>query len=270
MIRIINEEKIVSDLVENNKSINQDTIIKIRCYIKYLKHEKNSKKEIRNKLDKLMLDNYEGFIMADWDKLLQSMVNKYSKCKNSEYKKVNDEILIYESELKTITEIGDLNWFKDVEIEKVLFIMLVLAKMNDSEWVNYTSEEIFKLARFKYKTKSDLRKIQREKLIYDLAKFKDNKILEVTNYGKHPSIKLLFTNQEGDVAIKLKLEDIENIIVEYLNWIKKDNYTYCEVCGKEIQAKSSTHKYCSRCKKTKELENTRERVKKHRKCNGSE
>ena len=272
MVKIINEEKIAKELIKNNKLINDDTLVKIRCYIKHLKHEGLSKREIRNELDNFMMDNYKGFIMADWDKLLQSMVNKYSKAKNCEYRKTNDDIVIYKNELKTITEIGDLSGFRDIEIEKILFIMLILAKINDSVWVNYTSEEIFKLARFKYKTKTDIRMIQREKLIYDLANFKDNKILKVTNYGKSPSIELLFLKKEEKediVEMNLKIEDIENIIVKYLDWRNKENYNYCEVCGKEIINKRKGTKYCNKCKRLKELENTRKRVERHRKCNGS-
>lgn len=249
MIKIINEEIVAKELIENNKLINEDTITKIRCYIKYLKHDGITKREIRNKLDKFMMDNYKGFIMADWDKILQRMVNKYSKHKNSEYRKANDEIVIYKSELKLISEVGDLSGFRDIEIEKVLFIMLVLAKIHDSRWVNYTSEEIFKLARFKYKTKADVRIIQREKLIYDLANFKDNKILKVTNYGKSPSLELLFIEESGEVEIKLKTDDINNIIIEYLKWRKKENYTYCVECGKEISSITKPKKYCNKCLK---------------------
>lgn len=256
MIKLINEETIANELINNSKTINEDTITKIRCYIKYLKHENITKREIRNKLDEFMMNNYNGFIMADWDKLLQSMVNKYSKCKNSKYRKANDDIEIYRSELKLISEVGDLSGFRDIEIEKVLFIMLVLAKINDSKWVNYTSEEIFKLARFKYKTKSDVRMIQREKLIYDLANFKDNKILKVTNYGKSPSIELLFVKEEGEVDIKLKIKDIDNIIVEYLKWREKEDYTYCEVCGKEVKGRTKPPKYCNKCARKINIEKT--------------
>lgn len=270
MVKIINEKIIAEELVKNNKLINDDTLTKIRCYIKYLKTQKISKREIRNQLDDLMLKNYDGFIMADWDELLQRMVNKYSKSKYCEYKKTNDEVAIYESELKTISEIGDLSGFRDIEIEKILFIMLVLAKINDSVWVNYTSEEIFKLARFKYKTKSDIRMMQREKLIYDLANFKDNKILKVTNYGKSPSMELLFLkqkNKEDEIEMNLKIEDIENIIVKYLDWRNKEDYNYCKVCGKEIINKRKDTKYCNKCSRNKQLEKQRLSMKKLRNKN---
>ena len=254
MIKFIDEEKVANDLVKNKSLINTDTLTKLRCYIKYLKNNKTSKKNIRNLVDELMLNNYDGFVMGDWDETLQSMVNKYSKFKNSSYRKANDEIFIYQSELDVISSIGDLSGFNDIEIEKVLFIMTILAKANGGEWVSYSSEDIFKLARFKYKTKTDIRKIQREKLIYDLANFKNNKILSVTNYGKHPSIKLLFIKEEGEVGLKIKLKDVENIIVEYLKWRRKEGYTYCEICGKGIRSITKPKKYCNKCQKIKQYE----------------
>lgn len=249
MIKLINEENIAKELVENYKLINKDTLTKIRCYIKYLKKGGYTKRDIRNKIDELMLKYYEGFVMADWDKILNSMVNKYSKAKNSEYRKANDSIIIYKEEMKLITEIGGLSGFSDIEIEKVLFAMLVLAKINDSKWVNYTSDEIFKLARFKYKARSDIRMVQREKLIYDLAHFKNDKILRVTNYGKSPSIELLFLKDEGDVELEFKIDDIENVILKYLNYANKEDYTYCIECGKEIKSKTRPKKYCNKCQK---------------------
>ena len=151
--------------------------------------------------------------------------------------------------MKLITEIGGLSGFSDIEIEKVLFAMLVLAKINDSKWVNYTSDEIFKLARFKYKARSDIRMVQREKLIYDLAHFKNDKILRVTNYGKSPSIELLFLKDEGDVELEFKIDDIENVILKYLNYANKEDYTYCIECGKEIKSKTRPKKYCNKCQK---------------------
>ena len=32
-------------------------------------------------------------------------------------------------------------------------------------------------------------------------------------------------------------ENIDNIIVKYLDWRQKPNYNYCRVCGKEIKQK---------------------------------
>lgn len=247
---LINERELGQKIEEDNSKINENTNVGLRCYIKYLKNDKKlNKTQIRNEIDRLMMENYKGFVMGDWDETLQSMVNKYSKKKYCEYKNYNNEVVLFKEELDFIKNVGGLSGVKDIEIEKILFIMLVLAKSSGSEWVNYSSRDIFKLSRFKYRQKSDIQSVQREKLIYDLAHYTNSQILNVTNFGTSPSIKLLFCKDEGieEIKIKIDIKSIENIVVEYLKWRNKENYTYCIECGKEIKIKSNRQQYCSKC-----------------------
>ena len=258
---LINERELGLEVYNDKTKINENTNIKLKCYIKYLKNDLNLNKiQIRNLVDELMMDHYDGFIMGDWDETLQYMTNKYTKKKYSDYHSYNDEIIIYEEELKVISEIGDLGGVKDIEIEKVLFIMLILAKLNQSDWVNYTSRDIFKLSKYKYKTKTDIQEIQREKLIYDLAHYTNKDIFNVTNFGTSPSIKLLFIKDSGNEQIKLKVDtnNIEIIILEYLKWRNKEGYSYCTRCGKGIISKGKKpKKYCSTCSKVVKNEQNR-------------
>ncbi|WP_133014927.1 hypothetical protein [Clostridium cuniculi] len=247
---LINERELGQKIEEDNGKINENTNVGLRCYIKYLKNDKKlNKTQIRNEIDRLMMENYKGFVMGDWDETLQGMVNKYSKKKYCEYKNYNNEVVLFKEELDFIKNVGGLSGVKDIEIEKILFIMLVLAKSSGSEWVNYSSRDIFKLSRFKYRQKSDIQAVQREKLIYDLAHYTNGQILNVTNFGTSPSIKLLFCKDEGieEIKIKIDIKSIENIVVEYLKWRNKENYTYCIECGKEIKIKSNRQQYCSKC-----------------------
>ena len=247
---LINERELGQKIEEDNSKINENTNVGLRCYIKYLKNDKKlNKTQIRNEIDRLMMENYKGFVMGDWDETLQGMVNKYSKKKYCEYKNYNNEVVLFKEELDFIKNVGGLSGVKDIEIEKILFIMLVLAKSSGSEWVNYSSRDIFKLSRFKYRQKSDIQAVQREKLIYDLAHYTNGQILNVTNFGTSPSIKLLFCKDEGieEIKIKIDIKSIENIVVEYLRWRSKEDYTYCIECGKEIKIKSNRQQYCSKC-----------------------
>lgn len=247
---LINERELGQKIEEDNGKINENTNVGLRCYIKYLKNDKKlNKTQIRNEIDRLMMENYKGFVMGDWDETLQGMVNKYSKKKYCEYKNYNNEVVLFKEELDFIKNVGGLSGVKDIEIEKILFIMLVLAKSSGSEWVNYSSRDIFKLSRFKYRQKSDIQAVQREKLIYDLAHYTNGQILNVTNFGTSPSIKLLFCKDEGieEIKIKIDIKSIENIVVEYLRWRSKEDYTYCIECGKEIKIKSNRQQYCSKC-----------------------
>jgi hypothetical protein len=254
------EKQIAEELVKNKKKINENTNEKIVAYIKYLKQNKKSKRDIRNELDDLMIKNYKGFIMADWDSKLQRYVNKYSKQDNSSYR-TSKIIQITKRELEFIKNIGDIGGVKSIEIEKVLYCMLVLAKSTykgsekEDYWCNYDSRDIFRLARFKYKQKSVTQFIQRESLIYDLDNFKK----DVFSLGGK-NIKLLYGQKqikEDDIIINVELNErtAENMIVEYLKWRNKEDYNFCEVCGKEIQLSknNSPQKYCN--KHQKEIKN---------------
>ena len=255
MIKFINERELAEGLLNDKKLINDSTLPRIRAYIKLLKQKGMSKTDIRNEIDNLMLEYYSGFVMGDWDDNLRKMVNKYTKTKNCEFREVVEKVFITKEELNVITSIGGLSGFESIEIEKILFVMLVLAKANNGIWISYTSNDIFKLARFKYKARTDKQQIQREKLIYDLSHFTDGivegNVINVTNFGKQPSIKLNFVSEEdGENVLEVDLKEIDNVILKYLNWRKKDGYNYCQVCGKEIVSKAKKPtKYCSKCAK---------------------
>ena len=262
MIKFINERELAEGLLNDKKLINDSTLPRIRAYIKLLKQKGMSKTDIRNEIDNLMLEYYSGFVMGDWDDNLRKMVNKYTKTKNCEFREVVEKVFITKEELNVITSIGGLSGFESIEIEKILFVMLVLAKANNGIWISYTSNDIFKLARFKYKARTDKQQIQREKLIYDLSHFTDGivegNVINVTNFGKQPSIKLNFVSEEGENVIEIDLKEIDNVILKYLNWRKKDGYNYCQVCGKEVVSKAKKPtKYCNKCAKIVNIEKTK-------------
>jgi len=248
------EKKIINDLLTNKRKINENTNERIVAYIKYLKQSNKNKRDIRNELDDLMIKNYKGFIMADWDSKLQRYVNKYTKKDNYNYR-TSKRIQISEKELDFISNIGDVGGVKSIEIEKVLYCMLVLSKStykgNDKEefWCNYDSRDIFKLARFKYKQKSSTQFIQRESLIYDLDNFKK----DVFKLGGQ-NIKLLYGDKQiKNIIIDIELDEMtaENMVVDYLKWRNQEDYNFCEICGKEIKLNTvnSPQKYCDKCSK---------------------
>lgn len=251
----VNEESMVNKLLKNPNTINNNTREKIIAYIKYLKKNNKTKNQIRNEIDEFMINYYSGFIVADWDKKLQRWVNKYSKRDNCTFKKCKT-INITKEELVFISNVGDVGAVKSIEIEKVLFCMLVLGKsvygdMEDKEyWCNYDSKDIFNLARFKYKKSSGIPyMIQRETLIYDIAHYK-NKIIDTIG----SNIKLLYGAKKytkEDIALTLDLNEsnAENMVLYYLNWKNKKDYYYCKVCGREIKINNNKQDYCNKCAK---------------------
>ena len=59
-------------------------------------------------------------------------------------------------------------------------------------------------------------------------------------------------------------DDIENVILRYLDWREYPVYAYCKCCGKEIKISGNRKKYCSKCAKEIEKRNVNNRVRKHR------
>lgn len=263
---LIDERKIVEELLSDPYTINDSPQLKIRCYIKHLKQQGLKKDEIRNEVDKMM-EHLKGFKMYEWDVQLQRTVNKYTKSKNCTFREIKNEIVIYKDELDRIASVGDLNGVNSIESEKVLFIMLILAKISNGEWVNYTSKDIFKLAKYKYKSKGDKKEVQRDKLIYDLIHCTKENYMTFAVFNKSQSVRLSFVKNEGEEVMRLKLsnDNIESVILNYLKWRKLKGYKYCKECGVEIKMTGANSKYCFKCAKKREKEKSNDRVKKFRK-----
>jgi hypothetical protein len=71
-------------------------------------------------------------------------------------------------------------------------------------------------------------------------------------YSKNGSIKIFYNREDGEEVMRIKNDDdIENVILRYLDWRKYPMYAYCECCGKEIKIKhyNDRSKYCSKCSK---------------------
>jgi hypothetical protein len=246
----VDEEKMLEKLLKDPNDINKDTNVKVKLLIKHYKRQGLSKNEIRRKLDEFMMEYCKGFILADWDDTLRRYVNKFTKKENCEFKKTND-VVIYKEELDFISSKWEVEGVNSIEIEKLLFVILVLAKSNgNGSWLNYNDKIVFDLARYKFK-KGD-RKLQKGNIFYHLGHYEGRKILECMLYSKNGSIKIFYNREDGEEVMRIKNDDdIENVILRYLDWRKYPMYAYCECCGKEIKIKhyNDRSKYCSKCSK---------------------
>lgn len=243
----IDERRVLETLLKNKNSINTNTVQKLIVYIKHLKEIKKTKVEIRNELDVLMADKYIGFVMADWDSILRSLVNKYTKKENKEFKTLED-INIRQDELEFI------NKFQELELEKLLFVMLVIGKASASKtksnkegyWINCNSKDLFVLSKFKFKSKVD-RFDQREYKLYDI---REKGLIEVQNICDSTGMKLMYGKSEKDESglnITIKEDNIDSLVFNYLRW-RGEKIVECRECGKlvESNAKKPTI-YCKTC-----------------------
>ena len=258
----IDEEKILEKLLANPEDINYDTKVKIKVLIKHYKRLGMTKNDIRIELDKFLEEYCVLYCYADWDDMLRRYVNKYTKAENCAFRKTND-VIIYKEELEFIASEWNIEGINNIEIEKLLFVMLVLAKSGgDGSWLNYNDKIVFDLARYKFSREN--REIQKGKVFYELGHYEGKDILECMLYSKSGSIKLFYNKKEGEEVIRIKNdENIDNIIVKYLDWRQKEGYAYCKVCGKEIKvSKTKPSKYCTKCGRIVDNEKREERRKK--------
>lgn len=252
MINFIDEEKVVEKLLKNKKVINNDTYTYLVAYTKYLKQKGISKSKIRDELDDLMYKHYAGFCMADMDTMLQKIVNKYTKKGNYEYKKPR-LINIRQDELEFIKKKADIN------TEHLLFTLLVLAKVNNLNTkdliVSFDDTDMFKIAKYKYKTRAEERMIQRSFKLNELMQFG---YIGFSNKVGSQTIKLKYGSKEYDengINIFVTNEILDSLMLYYHKWKGDIKVGECEVCGKLFEIKPrSNQKYCKKCRKIKELE----------------
>ncbi|WP_291625960.1 hypothetical protein [Clostridium sp.] len=229
----------------------------LKCYIKWMKENKkgNSKENIKQELETILREYYPKYVMVEWDNKLTKMVNKYTKPHIRNYY-IPPVMEITKIEFNFINEFK-LDGFRDLEVRKILYTLLVLAKSTYTGkelWVNnYDVPIIFNLARYKYnykKKKVDERaellfKLKENGLI-DISKFDGNikikygQLKEVIDIGDGLYEKLSYNKE--DILFEVPSDNADNIILTYLNWIKEDlnkgGYCFCKECGKEIKQKA--------------------------------
>lgn len=253
----VDERKILDNFLKNKKNLNEDTYRKLIVYIKHLKEEGYNKPQIRNELDKLMEEYYIGFVMADWESELDKMVNKYTKPEYKQFKRINDINITY----KELDFIKDYN---NIEIEKLLFVMLVIAKSSNSKelWVNCDDKDLFKLSNYKYDSHKPVVE-QRGFLLHDLAQ---EGLIAFKKDCTSTSFKLLYGETTIGEGLTLKIDEanIERIVMEYMNW-RGNPQGYCTICGKRIVSRAKKQPiYCSKCAKKVNIEKTIERKNKRK------
>ena len=258
---LVDEKKYAEELINNKYLINERPVSKcIICYIKYLKNYPDPdsgnmlyKKQIRQKIDDLMYNYYKGFVMADWDKKIQSWLNKYTKEKH--YKlKVPQPVNI------TFKELNKIRALDNVVEETVLFMLLFLSKVNkndlgnDNLWIYEDDKVVFKLSQYKYMARVS-RFEQRNNLIHS---FKEKGYLDVHCACDSEGLIIKFGETEiGEgLNIEASMDNIDQIVYEYLVW-RGEPYKKCSVCGNyfkyNIKAKTPAI-YCKLCKKEKQKE----------------
>lgn len=193
-----------------------------------------------------------------------NMVNRAAKYAEKNGLFTVSPIHITENELKSIGEI------KDLKLEKIAFILLVISKINRQSYICFWEDkkrqiekfnknkpipELFegyyasgKINSFFKMAKIYMNKQERNATIKTLI---DRGLIDMTKSCKY---KINFVDESSET--KIIIDKFNNFVLEYMRYIG-DNIGSCEVCGELFEIRGNRHKFCKICWKEKQLEKYR-------------
>lgn len=240
-MRVLNEREKAKQIIDNKEIIGnkKDTALLV---IKYYNELGEDQVKIRNNILDIFQHNE-----SDFNRVMNtSWVDKYVKSNKDAQFNPLQYIPISRQELETISSVKNLN------MEKVLFVMLVCAKYDKKERFNdywYNEEvvntglqmfnELFKMAKIKEKKESQFN-------ILNNIVAKTN-LVSMSNRTDRVGFKLNFV---GGDDCEVNISSFEyDFVNEYLLWKGLD---LCEVCGdviEKVSIKATSQKYCKDCSK---------------------
>ena len=228
---IINEVKYAQDVLKN-KDISNDTIRKIIVLIKYYKQIGMNREQIYNEIENFMISNYPNYNSAMWQEVIQRLVIRFAKTKYK-LRKI-DKIHINKEEMDFILSKNN------DKMERILFIMLVYAKIYNSDgWINTDIKYVFKFANCRDNSKNQY--------LY-MNKLYNEGILEFPKSIKNNSFRITYLSDTNNPVIEI--DDFDNPIMYYYKYKNPNSVGICEICGKKILKEGKKHnskKYCSDC-----------------------
>src|SRR5690606_5303385 len=155
----------------------------------------------------------------------------------------------------TQKEIDTINSIDDLELRKILFVLLVIWKFRDKQKFMISNNNLKKLAKVKCKNS----------VFWDyLHKLHNLGYLKAFVYKCKPYYKL-YIEEGGNVVLNIK--NYDDIISYYLSMIYPEEYTYCAICDMPIKRTSNRRKYCSSCWKEVWRKYNAEKQKEYRRRN---
>jgi hypothetical protein len=164
----------------------------------------------------------------------------------------SDSLVIYKSELDVILGAND------IRIEKILFTILCIAKLQKNIFgykngkYKYTLTNIFKLARV------HIPSTERNKFMHDIL---DKGYIKAPFRvaDEHRYVTFMFDGDNDEEIINIPDNDFDELAFVYENWKNGGKgFGRCEVCGRFMkQSKTKPRKYCEECAKESHLESKR-------------
>lgn len=202
---------------------------------------KNDDDKVKNKITEFCEKHIEHYNNDEWFNIINKTISITKKSKYITGKEVH----ITKAELDTIHSLDD------IREQKVAFVLLVLYKFYDHKKFEVIIEDLYKLSKLNLNSKTKL------KILQSLT---SKEFIDITMGGKRW---VKFVDKKGKPEITIK--DFDDFVYEYMLYIEVEGYSKCQVCNKPIKMTNNRTKYCKGCWSEVKKQQTRERVRKHRK-----
>ena len=234
---ILNEEKYAKALYYGEVTDIKSIVGKIGYITRYLLHSlEYSDAENYNCTVEWMKNYHANFDESTYSNLVSDAIKKAHKAPFYNI----DSVKITQRELDLISTLDDLR------AEKVLFVLLCMAKIQAVSYgftnglVKYSLTDLCKMARISVPTED------REYILYDIIQ------TGLLGYPKKNNTQCLIVNfidNDGDAVLNLTESNCKELAYEYLFW-KNDGsgYARCELCENALkQSKSNPKRFCREC-----------------------
>jgi hypothetical protein len=232
---VFDELKYAEELLINGykdmKYISYDNII----LVKYWKYKGLSEDEIKVKL----IDFMNMFQNLFNDNIINYKVHKAITIGMQYELEFNKKVDIYQSELEII------NSFENIEIKKILFVLLVVWKNKNKHKFRISNSDILKLSEVK---------CNNDKFWNYLHEIFPTGYMILSEYRNKAYYKIDMLEQ-GDITFSI--DSYDNVIDYYLSTLYPEKYKNCESCGRPTKITNNKKKYCKKCARIIKLENDR-------------
>lgn len=243
---IFDEEEYAIDIIENgskNKSIFKD----VALLAKYFRYKNNTEEEIKNKLYVFCKNNKKDFNIIKDSDIIENIILESKKWKLRTKKYID----ITKSEFDLISSENN------IKVKKILFVLLVISKFyhdnkSNDYYVNISDNDIFKLCNMYVNKKNKI----------DLMYYITQKGYITPNI--HMSIKINFVDNENEKILNMVVDES---MCNYLEMLLGKKICFCEVCGISVIKTNNRVKYCKKCARKVNLEQTKESVTRQRNKN---
>ena len=255
---ILNEERYAESLYNGKNDQIKSVLRKVGYITRYHLYTLGySDKDNYKYTVEWMNTNHDNFDESYYSNLVSDAIKRAHK---TPFYNV-ESIKITQSELNSISSLDNLR------AEKVLFVLLCMAKQQrvisgfTNGLVRYSLTDLCKLARISVPADD------REYILHNILQ---NGLLDCPKKNDTKCLIVSCINDDSDVVLELDEIDCQELAYVYLNWKNQGKgYTRCQICNKLIkQSKTKPRKYCEECAEDVEKEHSKERVRRYReRCN---